>query len=302
MKLFNPNKASFGRHETFSLRYFWLTKGFQALVENPNIFKSDAATVTLGVGKNMVDAIRYWLRSTQLIEDENNVLKTTKLGNAIFATDGFDSFLEDDATLWVCHWQLATNAELSTAIYWFFNCYHKPEFNSDETANALVDFVTHKLSGKHSEKTVRQEIALILRMYCPARTRTKDIEDVLDSPLTALNLISSMDGKNYRSLPASRETLPLGVFGFAINEIFNQLDTVSIPTKTLMYGEKNSVALGSIFRLTENALISLVEQLVAKYPNVFQLNETAGIHQIFRNEKPDSMTFLNQHYQGTAQS
>jgi hypothetical protein len=250
----------------------------------------------------MVNAIRYWLRTTQLIEDENNVLKTTELGSAIFATDGFDSFLEDDATLWVCHWQLATNAELSTAIYWFFNCYHKPEFNSDETANALVDFVTHKLSGKHSEKTVRQEIALILRMYCPARSRTKDVEDVLDSPLTTLNLISSMDGKNYRSLPASRETLPLGVFGFAINEIFNQLDTVSIPTKTLMYGEKNSVALGSIFRLTENALISLVEQLVAKYPNVFQLNETAGIHQIFRNEKPDSMTFLNQHYQGTAQS
>ena len=65
MKLFNPNKASFGRHETFSLRYFWLTKGFQALVENPNIFKSDAATVTLGVGKNMVNAfaIGYALRN-----------------------------------------------------------------------------------------------------------------------------------------------------------------------------------------------------------------------------------------------
>jgi hypothetical protein len=299
MKLFNQNKASFGRHETFALRYFWLTKGFQAFVENPDIFKSDEATVTLGVGKNMVNAIRYWLRATQLIEDENNV---TELGTAIFAADGFDPFLEDDATLWLIHWQLATNAELSTAIYWFFNCYHKPEFNSDETANAVIDFVTHKLSGKHSEKTVRQEIALILRMYCPARTRTKDVEDVLDSPLTTLNLISSMDGKNYRSLPASRETLPLGVFGFAVNELFDQLDTVSIPTKTLMYAEKNGVALGSVFRLTENALISLVEQLVTKYPIIFQLNETAGIHQLFRYEKHDSMMFLNQHYHGTAQS
>ncbi len=302
MKLFNPNKASFGRHETFSLRYFWLTKGFQAFIENPDIFKSDEATVTLGVGKNMVNAIRYWLRASQLLEGENNVLKTTELGNAIFATDGFDPFLEDDATLWVCHWQLATNAELSTAIYWFFNCYHKPEFNSDETANALVDFVINNTHGKHSEKTVRQEIALILRMYCLTRSRTKDVEDVLDSPLTTLNLISSMDGKNYRSLPASRETLPLGVFSFAINELFNQLNTVSIPINTLMYGEKNGVALGSVFRLTENALITLVEQLVTKYPIIFQLNETAGIHQLLRYEKPDSMTFLNQHYQGIAQS
>ncbi|MEI7840817.1 MAG: DUF4007 family protein [Methylococcaceae bacterium] len=301
MKLLNPNKASFGRHETFSLRYFWLTKGFQAFADNPQIFKSDDATVTLGVGKNMVSAIRYWLRATQLLEECDNVLQASKLGTAIFAKDGFDSFLEDDATLWLIHWQLATNAELSTAIYWFFNCYHKPEFNSDETANALVDFVAHQLSGKHSEKTVRQEIALILRLYCPARFRTKDIEDVLDSPLTTLNLISGIDGKNYRSLPAARETLPLGVFGFAVNELFNQMNLVSMPIKTLMYGEKNSVALGSIFRLTENALIQLIEQLVAHYP-IFQLSETAGLHQFFRHEKTDSLTFLNRHYTGTAQS
>ncbi|MDD5229666.1 MAG: DUF4007 family protein [Methylococcales bacterium] len=298
MKLLNPNKASFGRHETFALRYFWLTKGFQAFAENNAIFKSDEATITLGVGKNMVNSIRYWLRATQLLDEQDHA---TELGTAIFAKNGFDPFLEDDATLWLIHWQLATNAEYSTAIYWFFNCYHKPEFNSDETANALIDFVTHKLSRKHSEKTVRQEIALILRMYCPARLRTKDIEDILDSPLTTLNLISGMDGKNYRSLATSRETLPLGVFGFAVNELFNQTNAVSIPPEILMYGEKNGVALGSIFRLTENALITRIEQLVMQYPNVFRLTETAGMHQLFRYTKPDSMTFLNQHYHGTAQ-
>ena len=301
MKLLNPNKASFGRHETFALRYFWLTKGFQAFAENPAIFKSDEATITLGVGKNMVNAIRYWLRATQLLDDENNVLHASALGTAIFATDGFDPFLEDDATLWLIHWQLATNAELSTAIYWFFNIYHKAEFNSDETANALVDFVTHQLAGKHSEKTVRQEIALILRMYCPERLRTQDIEDVLDSPLTALHLVSGMDGKNYRSQPATRETLSVGIFGFAVNELFNQTKLAAIPIKTLMHGEKYGVALGSIFRLTENALIGLIEELVVQNP-LFQLNETAGLHQLFRTEKCNSMTFLNQHYHGTAQS
>jgi hypothetical protein len=300
MKLLNPNKASFGRHETFALRYFWLTKGFQAFAENPAIFKSDEATIALGVGKNMVNAIRYWLRAAQLLDDENNVLHATALGTALFATDGFDPFLEDDATLWLCHWQLATNAQLPSAIYWFFNCYHKPEFNSDETANALVDFVTHQLGGKHSEKTVRQEIPLILRMYCPARLRSQEIEDVLDSPLTTLNLITGMDGKNYRSLATSRETLPLGIFGFAVNELFNQTVNATIPIKTLMHGEKYGVALGSVFRLTENALINLIEQLVVQYPS-FQLNETAGLHQLYRIEKLDSMTFLNQHYHGKVQ-
>ena len=30
IKPFTPQKAAFGRHETFALRYGWLTKGFQA--------------------------------------------------------------------------------------------------------------------------------------------------------------------------------------------------------------------------------------------------------------------------------
>jgi hypothetical protein len=63
-----------------------------------------------------------------------------------------------------------------------------------------------------------------------------------------------------------------------------------------MYGEKNGVALGSIFRLTENALITRIEQLVTQYPNVFRLTENAGMHQLFRYEKPrirDNLPFNN---------
>jgi hypothetical protein len=64
------DKASFGRHQTFPLRYAWLTKGFHALTANPRIFDSDEATVTLGVGKNMVASIQYWLQATRLAERE----------------------------------------------------------------------------------------------------------------------------------------------------------------------------------------------------------------------------------------
>ena len=35
------NKAAFGRHETFALRYSWLTKGFQTFQNKPDIFSSD---------------------------------------------------------------------------------------------------------------------------------------------------------------------------------------------------------------------------------------------------------------------
>ena len=50
LKPFNSKKASFGRHETFALRYSWLTKGFQAFESNHAIFSSDESTIELGVG------------------------------------------------------------------------------------------------------------------------------------------------------------------------------------------------------------------------------------------------------------
>ena len=57
----NPSKTSFGRNETFSLRYSWLNKGLKEFKQNENIFLSQDAPLVLGVGKNMVSSIKYCL-------------------------------------------------------------------------------------------------------------------------------------------------------------------------------------------------------------------------------------------------
>ena len=108
---FNPEKVAFGRHETFALRYGWLTKGFQAISDDPKIFEADDATVTLGVGKNMVSSIRFWLQATRLAERTKEGFFPTKLGDAIFNEEGWDPYLEDEATIWLIHWLLSTNSE-----------------------------------------------------------------------------------------------------------------------------------------------------------------------------------------------
>ncbi len=61
LKAFNPKNALFGLHDTFGLRYFWLTKGFQVIDSNNAIFSSDKSTIELGIEKNRVNASRYWL-------------------------------------------------------------------------------------------------------------------------------------------------------------------------------------------------------------------------------------------------
>ncbi len=74
----NLIKTAFGRHESFALRYSWLTKGYRT---EKQVFNSDNATVELGVGKNMVKSIQYWLKACQIVDDN---MDHTKIGNAIF--------------------------------------------------------------------------------------------------------------------------------------------------------------------------------------------------------------------------
>lgn len=60
-------------HGSFYIREGWLQKGlkkFQA--EGPDLFSKREANEILGVGANMVSAIKYWLISTGLLEYSND--------------------------------------------------------------------------------------------------------------------------------------------------------------------------------------------------------------------------------------
>lgn len=88
-------KYKISGHETFPLRYTWLPKAVKVLKNNPKIFSDeDDAMVSLGVGKNMVRAIRFWSEAAGIIKFQGK--------------DGLDPYLEDIQTLWLIHWKLST--------------------------------------------------------------------------------------------------------------------------------------------------------------------------------------------------
>jgi hypothetical protein len=55
-------KFTFSGHDTFQCRHLWLKKGYD-FVKNGKSFAAEDAGVEMGVGKNMVTSIRYWLRA-----------------------------------------------------------------------------------------------------------------------------------------------------------------------------------------------------------------------------------------------
>lgn len=300
---FNPSKVAFGRHETFPLRFGWLTKGYRAWCENPEVFGRDDSTVVLGVGKNMVTAIRYWLEAAQIVETASTGGFTpTAIGRLLFSNSaGLDPFLEDDATLWLIHWLIASNPSDATTFYWFFNRYHKPEFASNELAAALGDFVRESLKSRAAETTLKHDINVLLRMYGPPeRIKGAPIEEGLDSPMTALSLLQcASDGKHFMARVSERRRLPVAAFGYAIMDVMEWLDQRSVSVERLLRADIQFAAPGSVFRLTEDGLVTKLEELVRWLPGVLELRETAGIHQLYQLQAYSKYDVIAKHYVGT---
>lgn len=297
---FDPNKGGFGRHETFPLRFGWLTKGYRAWCENPEVFGDDDPTVVLGVGKNMVSAIRFWMEAGQVVESKDRMtIEPTAIGKFLFSSDsGHDPYLEDDATLWLIHWLIASNSEQATAFYWFFNHYHKPEFTTAELTEALKDFVREHMRHKISETTLKHDITVLLRMYEPSVvSKSIPLEEGLDSPLSSLGLIyRGQDTKLHISRPIERRRLPLASFGYAVLDLMEATKLTSIPLERLLHADSNYAAPGSVFRLSEEGLITKLEELVRWAPGVFELRETAGIHQFYNLKQANKFDMLNAYY------
>lgn len=296
---FNSKKTVFGRHETFALRYGWLPKGYQAMSRNPTIFLEDLSTVELGVGKNMVKSIRHWLRATQMMDADD---KPTEIGKFLLdEKKGADPYLEDEASLWLVHWLLASNSSLATTWYWFFNFFQRTEFTSEEVLTSLHDFVKERVSAKPAMGTLKNDAMMVLRMYCsPQPGGRLAYEDILDAPLSLLGLLSHVsNNKLYQSRQGAQVGLPDEIVAFALAQVVEEIEGASIPIEELMYSDNERISLGGIFRLTEGEFVARLERICALHPGYFEIRDTAGISQLYILSKPEPLPFLIELYQPT---
>ena len=282
MPEFAPNKATFGRAQTFPLRLGWLPKACGLARANGN-FAEDKLIAEWGVGKNMVGSIRHWAMLAGVVSFDGVKTALTPLGEFVFGADGVDSYLEDDATLWLLHWQMASRPDLFTAGFWFFNHFFKSSFREQEAADEMTKKM--KAAGvKGGENAGKRDIGVVLRMYC-RRGKNND-EESLETPFPGLGLITYDDAvKEYRADHERRETLPPGVVGYAAAQLLQaedgvalsvRADSTSLPLRRAM--------LEHAFRLEGDSLLEKLNAFCAKMP-IFQLRSAAGVWQLSLNNK-----------------
>jgi hypothetical protein len=184
----------FSGHETFQCRHFWLKKGYDFISSNKD-FKSNNALVELGVGKNMVSSMNYWLKAFQIADAQNS---PTELAQKLFDSSGFDPYLEDIGTQFILHYKILENASFASIYKLTFDTFRKTRIANEFTLTQLQDFIT-KLLAKNGEsvspQSVSNDIKVLIRMYLNIVKRgSKSIEDDYSSLLIGLNLIQTVEG------------------------------------------------------------------------------------------------------------
>lgn len=193
-EILNPlSKLTFSGHDTFHCRQLWLKKGYD-FIRNGNRFTDNEAVVLLGVGKNMVSAIFFWMKAFGLLDKDGN---TTNLADYIFSPEGKDPYLEDEATLWLLHYHIV-NQGLASIYDLIFNDLRKEkiEFSKD---NFLL-FAERRANEigftQFNKKTAGTDFDVLTKMYIRTTDQVKDKEDTFSGLLTDLNLIQEEKKSN----------------------------------------------------------------------------------------------------------
>lgn len=302
---------SFSGHQTFPFRYTWLKKGVDAVRDKSNIFTEDDAPVTLGVGKNMAHSIRHWCLAADLIEkiedesDHRSGFKVTDFGEKIFDDpEGYDPYLENPATLWWIHWQIATHMERASTWSWAFNFLNYPEFTRDSLTKALMDWIKHekKIKRQPSENTIKKDVNCFFRTYCLSHSpKATIIEDTFDCPLVELNLIREVQieqgESRYQFNLGPKPSLTDSMFALTITDFWNRQfpntkNTLSV--SEIMYSKLSP---GQVFKLDENSTVTYLEQLKLVTDGAMTYDDTDGLKQISRTENLDMLELLKRVYE-----
>jgi hypothetical protein len=280
-----PTSPSFAGHQTFAVRSGWLKKGVDALIDDGAIFNQPDALVTLGVGKNMVTAIRHWLLVMGVAHVEGRELRATPLGKKIFGSPdvglGFDPYLEDPATLWIFHWNLCGPGSSAFTWAWAFNYFREYEWTRDALTDAVMDAAKSRVTKPPSRETVERDVSTLVQTYA-ADERGQNAEDPLDCPLRGLGLVRPGFERHFRFEIGPKSSLPLPIFTWALGRFWNwkypHAQTVSV--RDIAHAEGSP---GMIFKLDEDSVLEYLDDLADITGGTLRFEDTPLVRQVVLN-------------------
>ncbi len=292
-------KTRYRGHETFSIRKNWLAKGIQAIDKNPQIFtdKSLSPMDELGIGRNMVTSLRYWLKVLGIAEETRD--PKTKKTQTVLTDFGAliaqnDPCVEESGTLWALQYRLASNRESATSWYFFFNEFLQVEFSRDDFVGALQNF-DRMNGGSTALSSFESDFECLVNTYVSRFKNGKEIdpEDNLESPFAELGLIdyANLSKRLYRKTSPSAQNIPALVFLSALCSNAIEHPNQEIPLSDI---QNKPFGAGKAFNLDSVALMDILGEL--ENQNALRVIRTAGLDVVKLEKGKSAIDCLEEYY------
>lgn len=273
----------FSGHESFICKSLWLKKGYDFLNEGYK-FNDVDAVVKLGIGKNMVSSLRFWMKSFGLIEDD----RLTEFANFVFDdAEGVDPFVEDTTTLWLLHYQLVSKRIASIYSLAFLEYQReKREFDRD----TFQSFIKRKCNvpeqkNVYNENTVRRDVSVLLRNY--VKPESLNNPEDFSALLIDLNLIYQSSKTNY----VFNETRVADISPLVI--LFVLLDYKGNDS-TLSNDVLQEIAL--MFCLPFGSFAEILQGLSEKFPDILAYTDNSGVKNVQFLKETDKYQLIRTYY------
>lgn len=291
----NDGRPVFARHESFYPRVGWLWKAVTHSGRAGGVFLQEDATVKLGVGKNMVRAIRYWGSAMRLIEEyadpehpRRRLARPTPLGTVLFGGEGWDPYLEDPRTTWLLHWMLTRSPSGATAWQLLFGLWSRTDFSEHEAVEWLHERTTREADWPDiADASLRRDVQCILQMYGPPRRHGRK-DDLVESPFREIGLLvpSAGDETRWRFVYGPKPGLTAAIVGFACLDYAARETSGSTVTISRLALEPYSP--GLMMRLNESQITKALESLATAHHSI-EVIAPAGVRQLAFREDPSNL-------------
>lgn len=240
--------------------------------------------VKLGVGKNMVASIRFWLRAFGL----SNMDDVTKIADYLFNSDtGRDPYSEDLNTLWLLHF-LLVNYRVASLYNLVFVDYQRER--KEFTRSELQTYIRWRCSvpeqkNVYNENTVKKDIGVLLKNYVSPKD-LKNIED-FSALLIGLNLIISKPQDTYYFREVTVKEIAPEVILFALLSLGDSEMTISLD---------GLQRISLMFCLPMISLIEIIRSLEQLYPGAIVFSDNSGIKNVQFRIELDKFDVLDNYY------
>lgn len=292
----------FRAHDTFFIRKGWLSKGMECVVAKNDLFvdKNENPMDILGIGSNMVKALRYWLQAVGLTSEPTKgkrIQRLTAMGEQIYNND---RYIEELGTLYLLQYQLAKQKQEATAWYFFFNEFSMSEFTKEEFVQALQNYIM-MCDDKGDEKnnvairSLNDDFSCIVNTYLPrykSNPGKVSPENNIDCPFGELGLvdIANKKKKTYKkSIPAAKSFNPWIILAVIADQAEGR-DEIGL--NELLTKPCN---IGKVFNLDAITMLDILHAI--ENTGMIKIIRTAGLDVIQLNQKLTFMDCVTKYYE-----